>query len=83
MKILPDNTFYTEVKPEDIREIVDEHLIKGVVLTVALSRPETESISWILKMGFYKKQLRIALRFAASSTLRISTKRLAATPIRR
>ena len=29
VKILPDNTFYTQVKPEDCREIIDEHIIKG------------------------------------------------------
>ena len=29
VKIMPDNTFYTQVKPEDVRRIVEEHLIKG------------------------------------------------------
>ena len=29
MKILPDNTFYTQVKPEDAKEIVAEHIVKG------------------------------------------------------
>src|SRR5665648_961840 len=29
VKILPDNTFYTLVTPEDVLEIVDEHIIKG------------------------------------------------------
>ena len=29
VKILPDNTFYTQVKPEDAREIIEEHIIKG------------------------------------------------------
>ena len=29
VKILPDNTFYTQVKPEDALEIVNEHIIKG------------------------------------------------------
>ena len=27
VKILPDNTFYTQVKPEDCREIIDEHIV--------------------------------------------------------
>jgi NADP-reducing hydrogenase subunit HndC len=64
VKILPDNTFYTEVKPEDIREIVDEHLIKGRrVHRLLYLDPETEEhILDSKKMGFYKKQLRIALR---------------------
>ncbi len=29
VKVLPDNTFYTQVKPSDAREIIDEHVIKG------------------------------------------------------
>ena len=29
MKIIPDNTFYTQVKPEDAEEIVKEHIIGG------------------------------------------------------
>jgi (2Fe-2S) ferredoxin len=29
VKIIPDNTFYTEVKPADAAEIVQEHVIKG------------------------------------------------------
>lgn len=29
VKIMPDNTFYVQVKPEDAEEIVNEHIIKG------------------------------------------------------
>ena len=29
VKIIPDNTFYTQVKPEDATEIVKEHIIGG------------------------------------------------------
>jgi (2Fe-2S) ferredoxin len=29
VKILPDNTFYIEVKPEDADEIIEEHIVKG------------------------------------------------------
>lgn len=29
VKVLPDNTFYTHVKPSDAKEIIDEHIIKG------------------------------------------------------
>ncbi|MEA5072463.1 MAG: NADH-quinone oxidoreductase subunit NuoF [Petrimonas sp.] len=64
VKILPDNTFYTQVKPEDIREIIDEHIIKGrSVHRLLYLDPETEEHILDSKhMGFYKKQLRIALR---------------------
>ena len=64
VKVLPDNTFYTQVKPSDAREIVDEHVIKGrSVYRLLYTDPETkEHILDSKHMGFYKKQLRIALR---------------------
>jgi len=63
VKILPDNTFYTEVKPEDAREIVEEHLIKGRQVKHLLYKDvEGNRIEDAKKMGFYKKQIRIALR---------------------
>jgi NADH-quinone oxidoreductase subunit F/NADP-reducing hydrogenase subunit HndC len=64
VKIMPDNTFYTQVKPDDAREIIEEHLIKGrKVNRLLYVNPENkEHISDSKHMGFYKKQLRIALR---------------------
>ncbi len=64
VKILPDNTFYTQVKPEDCREIIDEHIIKGrKVKRLLYENPENKQhISDSKHMGFYKKQMRIALR---------------------
>ncbi|HCC85001.1 MAG TPA: NADH-quinone oxidoreductase subunit J/K [Porphyromonadaceae bacterium] len=64
VKVLPDNTFYTLVKPSDAREIIDEHVIKGRrVERLLYLDPETEEHVLDSKhMGFYKKQLRIALR---------------------
>ena len=64
VKIMPDNTFYVQVKPEDAREIIKEHVIKGRKVTRLLyENPETaEPIADSGKMGFYRKQIRIALR---------------------
>ncbi|MBO6079854.1 MAG: NADH-quinone oxidoreductase subunit NuoF [Bacteroidales bacterium] len=64
VKILPDNTFYTQVTPEDCLEIVNEHIIKGrKVQRLLYENPEDkEHISDSKHMGFYKKQMRIALR---------------------
>ncbi len=64
VKILPDNTFYTSVKPEDCREIIEEHIVKGrKVNRLLYLNPETkEHISDSKHMGFYQKQLRVALR---------------------
>jgi NADP-reducing hydrogenase subunit HndC len=64
VKVLPDNTFYTQVKPDDAREIIDEHVIKGrEVERLLYLDPETnEHVIDSKHMGFYKKQLRVALR---------------------
>src|SRR6056297_2964883 len=63
-KVSPDNTFYTEVKPEDCAENVEEHIIKGrKVERLLYEDPEKkEHISDSKHMDFYKKQIRIALR---------------------
>jgi NADP-reducing hydrogenase subunit HndC len=64
VKIQPDNTFYIEVKPEDAKEIISEHIVKGrqikrlLFTDPATTKKEANSEN----MGFYKKQLRIALR---------------------
>ena len=64
VKMLPDNTFYTQVKPEDCREIVDEHIVKGrkVQRLLYLDPKSQEHKADSKHMGFYKKQMRIALR---------------------
>jgi len=64
VKMMPDNTFYTQVKPEDCLEIVEEHLVKGRKVNRLLYEDpiNKEHISDSKHMGFYKKQIRIALR---------------------
>jgi NADH:ubiquinone oxidoreductase subunit F (NADH-binding)/(2Fe-2S) ferredoxin/NAD-dependent dihydropyrimidine dehydrogenase PreA subunit len=64
VKVAPDNTFYVQVRPEDAQEIVDEHVLKGrKVQRLLYVDPETEEhIADSKHMGFYKKQMRIALR---------------------
>lgn len=64
VKIMPDNTFYTQVMPKDAKELVEEHLIKGrKVNRLLYTDPETkETVADSKHMDFYKKQLRIALR---------------------
>jgi len=64
VKVLPDNTFYTQVKPEDAAEIVAEHVIKGrkVQRLLYVDPKNQEHISDSKHMGFYRKQIRIALR---------------------
>jgi len=64
VKILPDNTFYTEVTPNDAREIIDHHIVGGgKVDRLLFQDPVTkERVSDSEHMDFYKKQNRIALR---------------------
>ncbi len=64
VKVMPDNTFYVQVKPEDAQTIVEEHVIKGRKVTRLLYKdPVTkELVSDSKHMGFFKKQLRIVLR---------------------
>ncbi|MCK9303214.1 MAG: NAD(P)H-dependent oxidoreductase subunit E, partial [Bacteroidales bacterium] len=64
VKIMPDNTFYVHVTPNDVKEIIAEHIIKGRKIERLLYvDPDTNKhISDSKHMGFYQKQLRIALR---------------------
>lgn len=62
--IYPEASFYSMVKPEDVEEIVNEHLIKGRVVKRLLyaETVENDNIKSINDVDFYKKQVRIALR---------------------
>lgn len=64
VKIVPDNTFYVSVKPEDSEEIVREHILKGrKVERLLFVAPDTgKHVSDSKHMEFYKPQIRIALR---------------------
>ena len=62
--IYPEATFYSLVTAEDVPEIVNEHLLKGRIVS-RLVYDETvtdEGITSINETDFYKKQHRIALR---------------------
>ncbi|MGB8491941.1 MAG: NADH-quinone oxidoreductase subunit NuoF [Bacteroidales bacterium] len=64
IRIMPDDVIYTKVSPDDAREIVEEHIIKGRNVERLLFRdPATNSakISFS-EMAAFKKQLRIVLR---------------------
>lgn len=64
VKVMPDNTFYVQVKPEDAAAIVAEHVIKGrpVQRLLYVDPKSKEQITDSRHMGFYRKQIRIALR---------------------
>lgn len=64
VKIIPDNTFYVQVKPEDAAEIVSEHILGSRRVERLLYRDPKDGrhVSDSKHMDFYKKQLRVALR---------------------
>ncbi len=64
VKIIPDNTFYVQVKPEDAAEIVAEHIVGSRRVDRLLYRDPKDGrhVSDSKHMDFYKKQLRVALR---------------------
>jgi len=61
--IYPEGAFYSQVKVEDVKEIVQEHLLKGRLVT-RLLYTETVAEDTILSLDdtdFYRKQKRVAL----------------------
>ena len=64
MIVYPEAVFYSKVRPEDVEEIVSEHLLKGRIVErlVYHDAQAPEGIKSLNETTFYKKQHRIALR---------------------
>lgn len=62
VKVLPEDSFYVEVKPEDAAEIISEQIIMGREVTRLLYNQEEKSPEKVEEIEFYKKQMRVALR---------------------
>ena len=64
MIVYPEGCFYSEVKVEDVPEIVEEHLLKGRMVKRLLYKETVtpEKIKGLNDTDFYKKQKRVALR---------------------
>ena len=63
--VYPEGSFYCRVKPEDVPELVEEHLYKGRILQRLLyTTPDVEKIKipHYRDIPFYGKQRRIVLR---------------------
>lgn len=62
--VYPEGSMYSMVKLEDIKEIVEEHLLKGRIVKRLLSggKEQTDVTKSIEGVDFFKKQMRIALR---------------------
>ena len=64
MIVYPEGCFYSEVKVEDVPEIVEEHLLKGRMVTRLLYEEtvQEDAVKSLEQTKFYAKQKRIALR---------------------
>ena len=62
--VYPEGSFYSMVKVEDVKEIVEEHLLKGRIVKRLLYQEtiEEDTIKSLDQVDFYKKQMRIALK---------------------
>lgn len=64
MVVYPEGSFYSHITPENVEEIVEEHLLKGNVVRRLLYQETVAdgAVKPLSETGFYKKQHRIALR---------------------
>lgn len=63
--VYPEGAFYSNVKVDDVSEIVEEHIIKGRLVTRLLYKEQDRqhiSVKALSDTNFYKKQTRVALR---------------------
>lgn len=63
--VYPEGAFYARVEIKDVPEMVEEHLLKGNVLKRLVYKEALEkdgTIKPLNDVGFFKKQMRIALR---------------------
>ena len=65
MVVYPEGAFYSMVKPDDVPEIVEEHLLKGRIVKRLLYQEtvvDDNTVKALNETTFYGKQRRIALR---------------------
>ncbi|GAB6138150.1 NADH-quinone oxidoreductase subunit NuoF [Halanaerobaculum tunisiense] len=63
MIVYPEGVFYCEVQPEDVEEVVEEHLLKGRTVERLLYKETLteENIPSYYDIDFYEKQQRVVL----------------------
>ena len=61
--IRPEDVFYAMVTPDDAKEIIEEHIIKGNIVDRLLCKDiDGKKVQKLDELTFYKKQRRIALK---------------------
>lgn len=66
--VYPEGTYYVRVTPEDVPDIVEEHLVKGKIVDRLLYKEpvKEDQIPAYKELDFYRKQYRVALRNCGS-----------------
>ncbi|MEG0771358.1 MAG: NADH-quinone oxidoreductase subunit NuoF [Clostridia bacterium] len=65
MVVYPEGSFYSRITPEDVSEIVEEHILKGRIVKRLLYSEtvvDDDTVKSLNETDFYKKQQRVALR---------------------
>ncbi|MFP4113643.1 MAG: NADH-quinone oxidoreductase subunit NuoF [Spirochaetota bacterium] len=63
VKILPEESFYVGVSPDDAKELIAEHIVKGRPVERLLYKEEqSKEHARVDDISFYQKQFRIVLR---------------------
>ncbi|MDR0375338.1 MAG: NADH-quinone oxidoreductase subunit NuoF [Treponema sp.] len=63
VKVLPEESFYVLVKPEDAHEIIAEQIVKGREVPRLLYKEAGQKKRDVVEdIGFYQKQIRVVLR---------------------
>jgi len=64
VKVLPEDSFYVEVKPEDAQTIIAEQIVKGREVKKLLYKKDEANKNKVAveDIEFYQKQLRVVLR---------------------
>ncbi|MDR2159534.1 MAG: 4Fe-4S binding protein [Treponema sp.] len=64
VKVLPEESFYVDVKPEDAQEIIAEQILKGREVKRLLYKGEggKKTTNTVEDIEFYQKQVRVVLR---------------------
>ena len=62
--VYPEGAFYSRIEAKDVPRIVEDHLLKGRIVTDLLFKEAVEDgkVRSINEVDFYKKQQRVALR---------------------
>lgn len=68
MIVQPDGVFYTKLEADDVRKIVDSHLVSGKILTekTYLDKKSGEYTPYVKDINFFKNQQKIILKNCGS-----------------